>query len=101
MFSTSADILNLIIAACILFLTVFICVLLYNLIASLRRINKITKIIETGVVKVEEVVNLAKEKLRNSSTYFMILAEVAKKAMEFVKDKREDFQEKKKKKRSK
>ncbi len=99
MFSTSADILNLIIAVCVLFLTIFICIILYNLIASLRRLNKITKIIETGVVKVEEVINLAKEKLRNSSAYFMILAEVAKKAMEFVKDKRESSQESKKKKK--
>ena len=97
MFSTSADILNLIIAVCVVFLTIFICVLLYNLIASLRRINKITRIIETGVVKVEEVVNLAKEKLRNSSAYFMILAEVAKKAMEFVKDRRESSPDTKKK----
>lgn len=97
MFSTSVDILNLVIAACILFLTVFICVLLYNLIASLRRINKIARIIETGVVKLEELINLAKEKLRNSSAYFMILAEVAKKAMEFVKDKKETYQEAKKK----
>lgn len=97
MFSTSADILNLIIAVCVVSLTIFICVLLYNLIASLRRINKITRIIETGVVKVEEVVNLAKEKLRNSSAYFMILAEVAKKAMEFVKDRRESSPDTKKK----
>lgn len=97
MFSTSADILNLIIAVCVVFLTIFICVLLYNLIASLRRINKITRIIETGVVKVEEVVNLAKEKLRNSSAYFMILAEVAKKAMEFAKDRRESSPDTKKK----
>lgn len=101
MFSTSADVLNLIIAVCVLFLTVFICVLLYNLIASLRRINKITRIVETGFVKVEEVVNLAKEKLQNSSAYFMILAEVAKKAMEFVKDKRESSQESRRKRKNK
>jgi hypothetical protein len=99
MFTTSADILNLIIAGCIIFLTVFICILLHNLIASLRRINKITKIVETGVIKVEEVVNLAKEKLHSSSAYFMILAELAKKAMEFVKEKRSDGPEKKKKKK--
>lgn len=97
MFATSVDILNLVLAICVLLLTFFLCLALYNLIVSLRRINKVTKIVETGVVKVEEVVNLAKEKLRNSQAYFMILAEIAKKAMEFVQDKRAEKKASKKK----
>ena len=88
MFSTSADVLNLVLAVSVFLLAVFLCIALYNLIVSVRRINKISKIIETGAVKIEELVNMAKEKLQNSSAYFMILAEVAKKAIEFVKDKR-------------
>jgi len=97
MFSTSSDILYLVIAVCVLFLTVFVCVLLYNLVTALRRVNRIAKAIENGVTKIEEVVALAKSKLQNSSAYFMILAEVAKRAMDFVKDKRAENSDKKKK----
>ena len=80
MFSTSADVLNLVLSVSVLFLTIFVCWALYNIIVSVQRINKISKIVENGVVKVEEVVNIAKDKLRDSSAYFMILAEIAKKA---------------------
>jgi hypothetical protein len=99
MFTTSTDILNLVLTICLLLLTFFLCLALYNLIVSLRRINKVTKIIETGIVKVEDVVNLAKEKLRNSQTYFMILAEVAKRAIDFFQEKKANKKENKKKKK--
>jgi len=101
MFTTSTDILNLVLSVCLILLTFFLCLALYNLIVSLKRINKVTKIIEAGVVKVEEVVNLAKEKIKNSQTYFMILAEVAKKAFEFIQEKRSKKKEDKKKKKKK
>jgi len=96
MFSTSADVLNLVLAVSVFLLSVFLCIALYNLIESMRRINKISKIVETGAVKVEELVSMAKEKLHNSSAYFMILAEVAKKAMEYIKERRGEKDEVKK-----
>lgn len=40
------------------------------------------------MAKVEEIIEMAKEKLKNSATYFMILGEIAKRAMEFVQEKR-------------
>ncbi|MFA5155670.1 MAG: hypothetical protein WC453_04550 [Patescibacteria group bacterium] len=89
MFATSADILHLVLAACIAVLTFFICWAIYYLIVSLQRIFRLVKRIEAGVAKVEELTDIAKEKLKNSGAYFMILAEVAKKAMEFVKEKKE------------
>ncbi|MFZ4632045.1 MAG: hypothetical protein ACOYL8_02440 [Patescibacteria group bacterium] len=88
MFSTSLDILNLVLSLSVLLLTLFLCWALYNVIISLERINKITKLIETGIVKIDEVVNIAKDKLHSSSAYFMILVELAKKAMDFVQEKR-------------
>ena len=86
MFSTSLDILNLVLALCIVVLTFFLCWAIYYLVASVRRIHQITKRVEAGIAKAEQLLDIAKEKLRNSSAYFMILAEIAKKAMEFVKD---------------
>jgi len=89
MFSTSIDILNLVLAICIAVLTFFLCWAIYYFVASVQRINRITKRIEAGVAKAEEVVNIAKDKLKNSSAYFMVLGEIAKKAMEFVQEKRQ------------
>lgn len=93
MFTTSIDILNLVLAICVAVLTFFLCWAIYYFVASVQRINRITKRIEAGVIKAEEVVNMAKEKLKNSSAYFMVLGEIAKKAMEYVQEKRADSRE--------
>jgi uncharacterized membrane protein len=89
MFATSIDILNLVLAVCIFFLTIFLCWAIYYFIAFAYTVRKITKKVEMGVNKVEEVVDMAKDKLKNSSAYFVILGELVKKAMEFVQAKKE------------
>ncbi|MFA5184782.1 MAG: hypothetical protein WC456_04655 [Patescibacteria group bacterium] len=89
MLATSTDVLHLVLALCAAVLTFFICWAIYYFIASAQRIFKLIRKVEEGVTKIEEVVDLAKNKLKNSSAYFMILAELAKKAMEFVKEKKE------------
>jgi len=89
MFNTSGDILNLVLSVCLVALTVFICAAVYYFASSVRKIHALIKRVEDGVIKVEEVVEIAREKLRNSSAYFMILGEIAKRAMDFVEEKRD------------
>ena len=89
MFSTSGDILNLVLSICLVLLTFFICWAVYYFVASVRRVHKLIKRVESGVAKAEDVIDLAKDKLKNSATYFMILGEIAKRAMEFVQERRE------------
>ncbi len=89
MFSTSSDVLNLVLSVCLISLTFFLCWAIYYFIASAQRIYKLIKRVEVGVAKAEEVIDIAKDKLKNSATYFMILGEMAKRAMEFVQEKRE------------
>ena len=89
MLNTSADILNIILAISIAVLTFFLCWALYYFIVSVQKIYNLTRRIEVGVSKAEEILDLAKNKLKNSSAYFMILAEVAKRALDFVKEKSE------------
>ena len=89
MFSSSIDILNLVLAICIMFLSFFLCWAIYYFVVSAQMIHHLIKRIELGVTKVEGVIETAQDKLRNSSAYFMILGEIAKKAMEFVKEKQE------------
>jgi hypothetical protein len=87
MFTTSADILNIVLAVSIATLTVFLCIAIYYFIASAHLIYSIAKKVELGVTKVEATLDLVRNKLKNSTAYFMILGEVAKQAMKFVKDK--------------
>jgi len=95
MLSTSHDILNLVLAICIAALTFFLCWAIYYFVASVHKIHKIVNQVEKGVAKGEEILEMAKEKLKNSSTYFMILGEIAKRAMEFVQEKQAAKREKK------
>jgi len=95
MFSTSGDVLNLVLSVSIVALSTFLCIALAYLISSLQKTHRIIKRIESGVTKLEEVVGLAREKLKSGAAYFMILGEFAKKALEFFLDKkREDKGEK-------
>lgn len=98
MFATSIDILNLVLAVCIVFLSFFLCWAIYYFVVSAQMIHRLVKRIELGVTKVEGVIETAQDKLRNSSAYFMILGEIAKKALEFVQEKRAERKEGKKKK---
>lgn len=89
MFSTSNDVLNLVLSICLISLTFFLCWAIYYFIASVQRIYRLTKRVEDGVIKAEEILDLAKDKLRNSGVYLTVLTELVKKAMGFIKDKRE------------
>ncbi len=88
MFTTSADILNIILSVCLIALTFFLCWAIYYFVASLARVHRLLKTVETGMVKAEEVIDMIKDKLKNSATYLMIFAEVAKRAMEYVQERK-------------
>jgi hypothetical protein len=89
MFNTSGDILNIVLSVCAVALTAFLCSALYYFVASIQRFYKLIRKVEEGVAKAEEVIEIAREKLKNSAAYFMVLGEIAKKAMEFVQEKRD------------
>lgn len=97
MLTTSLDVLNLVLAVCIAALTFFLCWAIYYFVASVQKLHALIKRVEVGVAKAEEIISLAREKLKNSSAYFMILAEIAKKAMEFVKDRKTETKKTRKK----
>jgi hypothetical protein len=88
MFASSVDILNLVLSLCIVALTAFLCVALYYFASSMHKIHVVARKVENGVTKIEELIDMGRDKLRNSSAYLMILGEVAKKALEMIKEKR-------------
>ena len=86
---TSADLLRLVLSVCAAALTIFICWAIFYFVAGAHKIYKLIKRLEMGVTKAEEIIEIAKNKLKDSSAYFMILGEIAKKEMEFAKEKKE------------
>lgn len=97
MFSTSADILNLVLAVCIIALTVFLCISLFYLISSIRKTHRVIKMVEGGVSKAEAVINIVNDKIKSGGAYLMILGEVAKRAMDYFSEKKSEGKEKSKK----
>ena len=88
MFATSHDILNLVLSVCAAILTFFLCWALYYFIDSIYKIHRLIKRVENSVGRAEEIIEMVKDKIKNSSAYLMILGEIAKKAMEFVRGRR-------------
>lgn len=101
MFSTSGDILNLVLAISIGALTVFLVALIYYVVASLRKVHQVINVVEKGVFKAEELVALVTDKIKGSSGYLILFAELAKQIIKIAKNKYESKSETKKTKSSK
>ena len=97
MFSTSLDILYLVLAVCALFLTIFLCVALYELIVSMTKINRLAGAIEKIVVKSGELISFVEEKVHHSSALFLGAAELIKNIFSTFAGKKEKKKEVKKK----
>ncbi len=93
MFETSRDILNISVSVSVVVLVIFLCVALYYLIANLKRINKISQQIEGGVDKINNLVDLIKSKIKQSSSYLFLLSNLIDKAVDFFNKKKENRQE--------
>ncbi|HZJ41821.1 MAG TPA: hypothetical protein VFD51_02285 [Patescibacteria group bacterium] len=87
MFSTSSDILNLVLAVSIAALTTFLVIAIYYAIASVRKVHHLINKVELGISKTEELISLVKDKVKNSSAYLMVFVEVAKQVLKFAQNK--------------
>lgn len=97
MFSTSLDILYLVLSVCALFLTIFLCVALYELIVSAAKINRLATAVEKIVVKGEELISFVEDKVSHGSALFLGVAEVIKNIISTFAKKKEAKKEAKKK----
>ncbi|PKM91602.1 hypothetical protein CVU82_00090 [Candidatus Falkowbacteria bacterium HGW-Falkowbacteria-1] len=94
MMQTSGDILNLSISLAVLAIAVFLCWSLYYLIASLRKINKISNQAKKIGDKIENLVNLTKSRVKQSGSYFFILTKLADRAIDYFNKKSQDKEDK-------
>lgn len=95
MFSTSGDVLNLVLSVSVTVLTAFLCTALFYLISSVSKAHRVIKRVESGVVKAEEVIGMLREKVKSGGAYLMLFSEVAKKAMEYLFEKSKEAKEEK------
>lgn len=88
MFENSRDILNISVSAAVLVVAIFLCVALFYLIANLRRVNKVSAQIEKGVDKVEGLMELIQDKIKQSSSYLFLFGKLAERAMDYFMSKK-------------
>jgi len=101
MFSTSGDILNLVIAVCVIALTIFLCLSLYYLISTVKKAHRVINSVEKGVNKIQELIDFLHGKIKNGGAYLMLAGELIKKGFDYFskKEKKYDDEETPKRKR--
>lgn len=82
----SQDILYLVLAFCVLWLSVFLIWFVYYLIVSIRQFYQITKSVKRKVDEVDEVMNMLKSRIERSSSYLSIIVDGVKKMVDIFKD---------------
>jgi TRAP-type C4-dicarboxylate transport system permease small subunit len=84
---SSRDILNIVIAFCILWFTVFLCWMMYYFISMLRNANAMVKSVKDKMEMVDKILKLVKDKLETGSSHLAMLSDTALKIAGFVMDK--------------
>ena len=92
MLNTSLDLLYIIIAFCILWLTIFICWWLFYVIMIIRRVYQIVKSIKEKLKLIDEMTHTAKDKLNNAAVYIDLAAEGIGKIVGMIKNKKQQAQ---------
>ena len=97
MLETSKDLLNLVIAFCVLWLTIFICWLIYYVAMIFRGVNQVIEKFNQTLEAITSFFTKAKEKIENFSSNIGAIIEAAKKVADFVNKRRKSTAEKTKK----
>lgn len=84
MLETSKDILNLVIAFAILWITVFICWFIYYIIAVIKRVHDTIDFFHKTLVSLNEMISNVKDKLKSSSTHFKLIGMLVKKVIQEI-----------------
>jgi len=89
MLETSRDLLNIILAFAISWVTIFVCWGLWYMISMLRNFSRITTSLRKKMETVDKILDLVKEKLEKGSNHMALLADSAMKLVGFLIDKKE------------
>ena len=90
MLETSKDLLNLVIAFCLLWFTIFLCWMIYYVALIFKRIHEVMEKVTTTLDAVSGFFTHAKDKLTNLGSTISTAVEVGKRVADFVEEKREN-----------
>ncbi|MFH1233334.1 MAG: hypothetical protein V1649_01630 [Patescibacteria group bacterium] len=94
--NNSKDLLNIVLAFCALWLTIFIAWFIYYLAMIMRQLFQVVKETRQKINKINDVIKAFKEKIDHSASYLMLISEGVKKLVEVIKDRTENRMNKKK-----
>jgi predicted PurR-regulated permease PerM len=97
----SKDLLYVVIAFCILWLTIFLAWFIYYLAMMMRQFNQIVKEMRERLKKVDEAIDALKQKIEHSVSYLSLIGDGMKKLVEVAKEHGVSIGKKSKKKSSK
>jgi predicted PurR-regulated permease PerM len=87
MLETSSDLLNIVIAFCVLWLTVFICWFLYYIVTTIKRVSETADQLAKMAGNVNDFFQEAKTRLHSATSYLPLIVEGVKHATEYFRDK--------------
>ena len=88
MLENSKDLLNLVIAFCILWLTIFICWMIYYVALIFKRIHEVMEKVTNALEAVTEFFTKAKDRLEKATSSLTILLELGKKIYDSIAEKK-------------
>jgi uncharacterized membrane protein len=83
MFNTSQDILNLVLAFCTLWVTVFFCWLLYHVVGILRAVEGFMENMQKKVDRIDDAIRGVKDRLEHSIAHLGTIGDAAKHIMKY------------------
>ncbi len=86
MLETSQDILNLVKTISILVISVLFAWILFYLAMIMHNLFKFSRELRDQLKRIDELINLTKEKIEHSTTYLLLIGEGVKKIAEFTRD---------------
>ncbi|MBN1325654.1 hypothetical protein JW977_01580 [Candidatus Falkowbacteria bacterium] len=98
MINSSKDILLIVLSFCILWFTIFVCWAIYYVAMILREFKKVAFDVRRKIELLEQILVAFKEKLEHTSSYVKLFVESITNLVEFVKERKEEKVQKKKKK---
>ena len=87
MLTTSTDLLLVVIAFCILWLTIFICWSMYYVVVMLKNFSKMTVSVREKLELVDKILKLVHEKLETGSNHMALITDSVIKMAGFFMDK--------------
>lgn len=89
MLETSKDLLNIVIAFCVLWLTIFICWVIYYFAMILKRVHSVMETFTKTLEAIRNFFDHAKEKVNNFGATINTAVELGKKVVDYVQEKKD------------